>query len=88
MCLRRALTEAELDGAWTPGDIENAPMRAGRVSEDGPTSGGVAPQTMTIGQATGDEGRAMGPVLRARTALRRWGYHVWAVGASAGKSRI
>lgn len=88
LCLRWPVSEPELDGACAPADIENDPMKADRVNEDGPTSGGVTPHTIVIGHATGDEGRAMGPVLRARTALRRWGYQVGAVGASVGKSRI
>ena len=88
VCLRRLLAESKLDGACAPAGIENDPGKGDRTNEDGPTSGGVTPHTIVIGHATGDEGRAIGPVLRARTALRRWGYQVGAVDARVGKSRI
>ena len=88
VCLRRLPIGLELDGDCGPTGIENGPGKADRASEDDPTSGGVTPHTIVIGHATGDEGRAMGPVRRARTALRRWGYQVGAVGARVGKSRI
>ena len=80
VCLRRLVNGA------CAADIENG--KVGRRNEGGPTRGGVTPHTIVIGHATGDEGRAMGPVLRARTALRRWGYQVGAVDARVGKSRI
>lgn len=71
VCLRLLLTEPEPDAACAPTDIGNDPGEADRAIEDGPTSGGVTPHTMVIGHGTGDEGRAIEPVLRARTALRR-----------------
>lgn len=45
--------------------------------EDGsPRIGGEEPRMMTVGPATGDVGRAIGPCLLARTAACKPGNHV------------
>jgi hypothetical protein len=72
-----------LGGSCAPTGMENHP---GGIPDD-PINGGVTPHTIVIGHATGD-GERVSPVLRARTAPRRCGYHVGAVGARVGKSRI
>ena len=68
-CLLRLLTELELDGACTPTGIENDPRKADRASEDDPTSGNVTLRS-SLNMAHGTENARVGPVRRARTALR------------------